>query len=363
MNNIVLRKMTFDQARQCADEIKSGISNIGKKLLELHDGDGWEILGYASWRECAMVEFGYSQSYAYRLLSLEEVKQNLIDFSPIGENTTPVITESQARHLATIPAEEQPIVYQLATATAPNGKITAAHVEQTVKEYKAEQQAIASPSSQQVDEPSDTEQSTFRYTLLDEGGGQEDYAIPPGHTLIVSVEKNGEDSSPEKHDSDEYYTPAYIIDAARSVLGEIDLDPASCELAQSVVQADDYYNKKADGLNKPWFGNVWLNPPFSKPEPFVSKMIEEYEAGNVDAAIVLTNNGTETKWGQALLSRYPVCFVGASEGRRSRISFWKETPDEPEPSNRYAQMIFYLGKDTQKFCNVFSQFGPILEKQ
>lgn len=105
---------------------------------------------------------------------------------------------------------------------------------------------------------------------------------------------------------------------------------------------------------------AWLNPPYSKPLPFIFKMISEYEKGHVIAAIVLTNNGTDTQWGQELLSRpYPVCFVGATGQWGSRLSFWQTDPDEPRTGNRYAQMIFYLGKEPDKFREVFSQFGVI----
>lgn len=161
-----------------------------------------------------------------------------------------------------------------------------------------------------------------------------------------------------KDDSDEYYTPLYVISAARKVLGTIDLDPASCETAQSVVLAKTYLNKFNNGLRLPWLGRVWLNPPFSNPAPFTNKLIEEYERGNTRAAIVLVNNGTDTAWGQALLRRYPVCFVGA-HSHGSRISFWRNDPDEPRTGNRYAQMFFYLGDDSQTFAEVFSQFGVI----
>ena len=161
-------------------------------------------------------------------------------------------------------------------------------------------------------------------------------------------------------ESDEYYTPEYIINAARTVLGRIDLDPASCERAQSVVNANTYYSKDDDGLCKTWRGRVWLNPPFSDPKPFVIKLIDEYEAGNVQSAIILTNNSTETRWGQALIARYPVCFVGAKEGRGSRIAFWKENPAEPEKGNRYSQMIFYLGNHPDRFAQIFSEHGLIM---
>ena len=64
----------------------------------------------------------------------------------------------------------------------------------------------------------------------------------------------------------EYYTQEYIIDLAQEVLGVIDLDPASCSLANKVVRANNIFTIEDDGLSKPWFGNVWMNHPFHKGE-------------------------------------------------------------------------------------------------
>lgn len=178
---------------------------------------------------------------------------------------------------------------------------------------------------------------------------------------ITSQPADPADPIEEKIDGDEYYTPPYIIEAARQVLGEIDLDPASSALAQTVVKAKHYYTKEDDGLTKEWVGTVWHNPPYSRPAPFVAKLIAEYEAGNITAAILLVNTGTETQWGQSLLTRYPVCFVGAHGERRSRISFWRDDPTQPDNRNRYSQMIFYLGNQPEQFVSVFQQFGAILD--
>ena len=47
-----------------------------------------------------------------------------------------------------------------------------------------------------------------------------------------------------RHSSnDEWYTPAFIVETARAVLGCIDLDPASCEYANRVVQAGRYFDQ------------------------------------------------------------------------------------------------------------------------
>lgn len=70
--------------------------------------------------------------------------------------------------------------------------------------------------------------------------------------------------------SDEWYTPKHIFDA----LGlEFDLDPCS-PIEGSVVPAKQAYSLPFDGLTAPWFGLVWMNPPYSKPKPWVDKWLE-----------------------------------------------------------------------------------------
>src|ERR1051325_9718595 len=62
----------------------------------------------------------------------------------------------------------------------------------------------------------------------------------------------------------EWYSPPELIERARTVMGSIDLDPASCALAQRVVKAETWFDAKHDGLKRRWTGNVWLNPPFNR---------------------------------------------------------------------------------------------------
>jgi hypothetical protein len=66
-------------------------------------------------------------------------------------------------------------------------------------------------------------------------------------------------------DSVEHYTEPDIIELVRHTMGGIDLDPASCAMAQEVVKAEAWYGPGSefgeDGLAQPWIGRVYLNPP------------------------------------------------------------------------------------------------------
>jgi hypothetical protein len=62
-------------------------------------------------------------------------------------------------------------------------------------------------------------------------------------------------------ESNEHFTPVYIVEAAREALGGIDLDPASNALANSRVQAPLFYSLDNPGHTKPWHGRVLMNPP------------------------------------------------------------------------------------------------------
>lgn len=117
--------------------------------------------------------------------------------------------------------------------------------------------------------------------------------------------------------NNEWYTPAELIEAARSAMGSIDVDPASNDVAQKVVKAGTYDTAETNGLDKTWTGNVWMNPPYASDliGKFVDKLIAERQ--NYRQAIVLVNNATETEWFNKIISiSSAVCFP------KSRVKFY-----------------------------------------
>lgn len=154
----------------------------------------------------------------------------------------------------------------------------------------------------------------------------------------------------------EWYTPALFIESARVVLGTIDCDPASCELANKTVRASSYYTKENDGLSKRWFGNVWMNPPYAQPlmSQFAEAVSSKYESGEIASAIVLVNNATETGWFQRMLvCASAVCFV------KSRIKFIDQR-GVPSGTPLQGQAILYFGKCVLDFAKEFEKHGKVL---
>lgn len=152
----------------------------------------------------------------------------------------------------------------------------------------------------------------------------------------------------------QWFTPEQYIAAARAVMGEIDLDPATHPIAQQTVQAVQFYTAADDGLIKDWHGRVWLNPPYAQPliGQFVDKLLEELSSGRVEQAVMLTHNYTDTSWfHRAEELAASLCFT------RGRIKFYDQDGEECSPTQ--GQTFFYYGDEADTFRRVFNSFGFI----
>lgn len=150
----------------------------------------------------------------------------------------------------------------------------------------------------------------------------------------------------------EWYTPAHYVEAARDVLGAIDLDPASTDAANTVIKAEQIYTEQDNGLKHRWDGRVWMNPPYAQPlvTQFCEKLAASVKAGTVPAAVVLVNNATETQWFRALADvAAAICFP------TGRVQFWH--PKKPSATPLQGQAVLYIGDQITLFCETFQSFG------
>ncbi|NSL93897.1 DNA N-6-adenine-methyltransferase [Acetobacter syzygii] len=92
--------------------------------------------------------------------------------------------------------------------------------------------------------------------------------------------------------SDEWYTPPEIFQAMGV---EFDLDPCQPEDGRAFlsVPADHYYTAQQDGLISPWYGFVWLNPPFGGRNGVVPWLRKFMDHGD---GICLVNALTSSGW-------------------------------------------------------------------
>lgn len=166
-------------------------------------------------------------------------------------------------------------------------------------------------------------------------------------------------ATPTTGSSDMWNTPTIYVEAARSVMGGIDLDPFSSPAANQRVKAQDYMTEIENGFeaaNWPQVDSVWMNPPYSRGAAgkAVSALLSNIESGRVKRAIVLMNASTDSAWFHQLLAQCDaLCLT------KGRIAFLG--PDgEPSKGNTKGQVFFYFGENADLFRDVFSAYGGAL---
>lgn len=151
----------------------------------------------------------------------------------------------------------------------------------------------------------------------------------------------------------EYYTPHKIVDAARRTLGGFDLDPFSSETANQIVHATKFYSLPDDGFQLPWFGRVWMNPPFGKFTAIaVRRLVLDYFCGEIKSACCITHANTSEKWFQTL-AQFPQCFLSP------RTNYIDGLTGKTTNSATKGSVVTFLGQDVKTFKREFRGMGRV----
>lgn len=136
---------------------------VGKALMEIRDKELYKLKNggdYQTFESYCKGVWDMGRAYAYRLMD----SANVVDtVSPNGQQIPK--NERQARALLSLPSEQQTPAWQQAVSTAPDGKVTAAHVTKIVKQMTTKETIIEIPTTnsqpnhqQSRQEPSDAMQ-------------------------------------------------------------------------------------------------------------------------------------------------------------------------------------------------------------
>jgi ParB family chromosome partitioning protein len=174
-----------------------------------------------------------------------------------------------------------------------------------------------------------------------------------GATVSPAPEPESERRFLVQAGNNDWHSPPEIVCLARKLMGGIDLDPASCAEANLIIEADKIYtgDENDDGLKEPWWGRVWLNPPYSYLAPkFITRFCNMYREKKISqGCLLLGSHHINTAWFDQVAALDPgpiICMF------TKRLKFGNSTTHPTHGS-----MLVGVGVDVREFCRLFSPHG------
>ena len=143
------------------------------------------------------------------------------------------------------------------------------------------------------------------------------------HRTIIDVSK------PPSQRNDRWLTPPAVVEA----LGKFDLDPCGApghRLAENTYLLED----GDDGLLDPWFGRVWLNPPYGRTMRMWVERLVEHGTGT---ALIPVAAGTKL-WQEVVFRE-----ASAIHFYRHRIKFLRRDGKDDNMVSPQASAIVAFG--------------------
>ena len=196
--------------------------------------------------------------------------------------------------------------------------------------------------------------------------------------------------SPDQHVNQnsgevEWYTPPWLLERVKRVLGTIDLDPASCSTANLNVGASRFYTADDDGLSRLWDGTVWMNHPYGKSEKacpktkltkeyrckknackkrgyhidhdvpgnteWIAKIVEEFKSGRMTSGACITFASTSENWFRPLYDYYQVWLY-------DRVAFVDKHGVEGTKTTK-GSVITFFGVSKKDIEREFADIGKV----
>lgn len=123
--------------------------------------------------------------------------------------------------------------------------------------------------------------------------------------------------------SAKWNTPRSLLERLYKVFS-FDLDPCSDSKETPNVKARFHYTEEGDGLSKPWFGVVYMNPPYGRQ---IGRWVRKAATCGAETVVCLLPARTDTRWWQSYVPGASfVVFI------RGRLRFGGANNSAPFPS-------------------------------
>jgi phage N-6-adenine-methyltransferase len=158
-----------------------------------------------------------------------------------------------------------------------------------------------------------------------------------------------------------WQTPEEVLRKLYTLVGTFDLDPCSpsARRRDAPVRARVYFTTDDDGLTLPWFGTVFLNPPFGRTLPrWIDKAASEVALGRASTVVALIPARTDTRWWhRSVAGKADVVLL------RGRLTF-RRSGDSAKWKAPFASAIAVWSRESMLFDAMTSLFeGWVVRKE